>query len=139
MEYKFSDSKIFTEKEKKYYIASNGDKLDFTWKPSIIDKLYKEYVEVQMKVFEGYKSYVAMIESAKKASNVTDADKQAIYDYSELIDQYKIKSHSIIIASLRANNIQKEESYLENLLSEEKDIMIRLIMDIPSDFDIKKK
>lgn len=140
MEYKFSDSRPATEKEKKYYVTSAGEKINLTWKPAIIDKLYKEYIEIQLKVYEGYEGYVKMLDEMKKKSEISEEDKQAIADYVDMIDLYKQKCYLIILTALKANDIIKDEDWLETLVSEEKDMIVRLIMDIPEqDFKTKKK
>ena len=140
MEYKFSDSRPATEKEKKYYTTSTGERLNLTWKPSIIDRLYKEYIEIQLKVYEGYDNYVKMLDEMKKKSEISEEDKQAIADYVDMIDLYEQKCYLIILTALKANDIIKDEDWLETLVSEEKDMIVRLIMDIPEqDFKTKKK
>ena len=140
MEFKFSDSKVFTEKEKKIYTTVNGEKIDLTWKPSIIDRLYKEYTEMLFEIKKQYPVHLEKLERAKKG-NIKPEDTEFIEKFSELIENYRNKFNQILIASMKANGREIDDEWIEsNLVVEEKDLIIQIIMDIHQDqFSLKKK
>ena len=140
MEFKFSDSKVFTEKEKKIYTTVNGEKIDLTWKPSIIDRLYKEYTEMLFEIKKQYPVHLEKLERAKKG-NIKPEDTEFIEKFSELIENYRNKFNQILIAAMKANGREIDDKWIEsNLVVEEKDLIIQIIMDIHQDqFSLKKK
>lgn len=140
MEFKFSDSKVFTDKEKKIYTTVNGVKLDLTWKPAIIDRLYSEYTVLLFDIKEMYAKQIETLEKIKKGKN-TDQDTAFIESFANKIEEYRNKFNQIVIAALKANGTEVTSQWIEdNLLVEEKDLIVQIIMDIHQEqFNIKKK
>ena len=139
MEYKFSDAKLFTEKERKIYTTASGEKLDLTWHPSIVDSLYREYTELLAKVGQDYALFQTNLEIAK-TTKLPDEQLKVITDYIELMDSFKSKGYQIIMAALKANGREVDDKWLDaNLLAEEKELLVQLIMDISDNFILKTK
>lgn len=140
MDFKFSDSRVFTDKEKKYYTTTKGQKLDLTWKPTIIDRLYKEYTELLFDIKKMYPIQLATLERVKKG-DVSEEDTDFIENFANKIDEYRNKFDQILIAALKANGLEVNSEWIEeNLVVEEKDIILQIIMDIYQEqFNLKKK
>lgn len=129
MEYKFENSRLYTEKEKKYYTTSMGEKVEFTWKPTIIDLLFKEYTDIQLKISEGYDRYVSFVNELKKKNSVSEEDKAYLKDYMSMIEDLEEKGNLIIITTLKQNKIEKDNNWIKQYSTEEKHLMIDIIMD----------
>lgn len=142
MEFKFQDSHVYTEKEKKYYTTSLGERVDFTWKPAILDLLFKEYSEIQAEIYNGQQGYIEFLNALRKKNKVDPEDEATIKAQIDLIANLHEKGDLIIITALKANGIEKTPDWLTQFPEEERSLMIRLIMDAlnPGDFpEIPKK
>ena len=126
MEYNFSNSKIFTQKDKKFYTTKSGEKLELTWKPAIIDKIYREYIDCQFKLSTEIEKYKSVL----KEKDLSPDNREFITEFLENLDEYKNKGYQIIIAALRANGKDFTDEWIDtNLLAEEKELIVQIIMD----------
>lgn len=131
MDYSFAGSKVFTEKEKKIYTTLSGVKLDLTWRPSIIDKYYKEYVDAKYELTVGYQKFSDTL-TALKSGTPDEAD--IMKKYLADIDNFKNIGYKIILAAFKANKQDYDETFIDtSLTSEEKELVIFIIMDIANE------
>lgn len=139
MKYSFKESKVFLEKDKRLYTTSGGIELDLTWKPSIIDKLYKEYATIQAKVVDEYPRLQEGLQLLKQGK---PEGTEYVTKYMAINDEYRSKEIEIIITALKANDMDVDEKWiLENLVNDETSIIVSIIMGIEESIfaDAKKK
>ncbi len=129
MDYNFTGSRVFTEKEKKIYTTLGGVKLDLTWRPSIIDRYYKEYVDAKYELSTGLDKFQETLNALRKDG--TPDTENIMKDYLAAIDAWKNIGYKIILAAFKANNQEYDETFIDtSLTSEEKELVISIIMDV---------
>ena len=134
--------------DKRVYKSLKGDKLDFSFRPSAIDEIYKKYTQLETEVAIQVPAYIQAFEAFTALTEAGAATQEHIDKFNEITikhrtitaEAFKCGIDMIIVAGQANKQDYFSQDWIENNLdTREFGYIIRFIMGTEDQLETKKK